>query len=82
MDDQVYFDGDPGTDSTRRHMERVLKSPESPRRWPWVIAALGSGGVWLLWQLGRAAARSGTKLARSEHLAWLQMASTGLRSGA
>jgi hypothetical protein len=58
MNDNVYFDGDPGTDSTRRHMERVLKNPEQPRRWPWVLAALGSSGVWLLWQLGRGAARA------------------------
>jgi hypothetical protein len=58
MSDNVYFEGDPGTDSTRRHMERVLKEAEQPRRWPWMLAALGSGGVWLLWQLGRGAARA------------------------
>ena len=57
MDDNVYFDGDPRTDSTRRHMERVLKAPEPARRWPWVLAAVGSGGVWLLWHLGRATVR-------------------------
>jgi hypothetical protein len=57
MNDNVYFDGDPGTDSTRRHMERVLKTPQTARRWPWMLAALGSGGVWLLWQLGRSTAR-------------------------
>lgn len=56
-DDSVYFDGDPATDSARRHMERVLKTPDTGRRWPWVLAALGSGGVWLLWRSGRAAAR-------------------------
>ncbi|PYR92252.1 MAG: hypothetical protein DMF84_14175 [Acidobacteria bacterium] len=54
----VYFDGDPGTDSTRRHMERVLKAPEPASRWPWVLALLGSGGVWLLWHLGRATVRT------------------------
>jgi hypothetical protein len=58
MNGNVYFDGDPGTDSTRRHMERVLKSPDSGRRWPWVLAALGSGAVWLLWNSGRASARA------------------------
>jgi hypothetical protein len=58
MSDGVYFDGDPETDSARRHMERVLKGGEAPRRWPWLLAALGSGGVWLLWQGGRAAART------------------------
>lgn len=57
MTDNVYFDGDPETESTRRHMERVLKAPERARRWPWVLAALGSGGVWLLWHLGRTSVR-------------------------
>lgn len=55
MSDRIYFEGDPATDSARRHMERVLKTGEPARRWPWVLAALGSGGVWMLWQLGRAA---------------------------
>ena len=58
MDDLVHFDGDPETDSARRHMERVLSGREPARRWPWVLAALGSGGVWLLWRSGRAAART------------------------
>lgn len=60
MSDSVYFDGDPGTDSARRHLERVLKSPEPASRWPWMVAALGGGGVWLLWQLGRAARTKAT----------------------
>ena len=55
MSDGVYFDGDPSVDSARRHMERVLKSPERTSRWPWILAALGSGGVWMLWRSGRAA---------------------------
>ena len=57
MTDGVYFDGDPATDSARRHMERVLKTGQPVRRWPWVLAALGSGGVWLLWRAGRSAAQ-------------------------
>jgi len=64
MDDRVYFDGDPATDSARRHMERVLKSPERASRWPWVLAALGSGGVWMLWRSGRAAARKADESAK------------------
>lgn len=55
MSDGVYFDGDPATDSARRHMERVLKG-EPTRRWPWIVAALGSGTVWMLWRAGQTAA--------------------------
>ena len=58
MNDIVHFEGDPETDSARRHLERVLKAPAPAPRWPWLIAALGSGGVWMLWRLGRAAART------------------------
>ena len=58
MNDTVHFEGDPGTDSARRHMERVLKAPEPARRNAWFAAALGGGGVWLLWQAARAAART------------------------
>ncbi len=58
MNDIVHFEGDPETDSARRHMERVLKASEPAPRWPWLVAALGSGGVWLLWRLGRAATRT------------------------
>jgi hypothetical protein len=46
----VYFDGDPAVDSSRRHMERVLKG-EPRRRWPWLVAAVGGGGLWALWRM-------------------------------
>jgi hypothetical protein len=59
MGDNVYFEGDPETDSARRHMERVLKGEPSRRKWPWMAAALGGGGLWFIWQAGRAAARAG-----------------------
>jgi hypothetical protein len=59
MSDSVHFEGDPETDSARRHMERVLNAPEpARRRWPWIVAALGGGGLWLLWHSGRVAART------------------------
>ena len=58
MNEGLHFDGDPATESARRHMERVLKNPEATSRWPWVVAALGSGSVWLLWRWGRARART------------------------
>ena len=55
MSDGPYFDGDPEIDSTRRRMERVMKGEPPPRRWPWVLAALGGGGLVLMWRAGRAA---------------------------
>jgi hypothetical protein len=58
MGEEVYLEGDPEVDSTRRHMERVLKGAPRPRRWPWFAAALGGGGLWALWRLGQDAART------------------------
>lgn len=53
----VYFEGDPATDSARRRLERLLKEPEPPpSRWPWIVAALGGGGLWMMFKWGRAAA--------------------------
>ena len=51
--DDVYFNGDPATDSTRRHLERVLNSPERSRRWPWVLAACAGGMAFALWKIRR-----------------------------
>ena len=53
----LYFDGDPAVDSSRRHMERVLKG-EPRSRWPWLAAAIGGGGLWALWRM----AARGTKV--------------------
>ena len=47
----VYFDGDPAVDSSRRHMERVLKG-EPRSKWPWLVAAVGGGGLFALWRMG------------------------------
>jgi hypothetical protein len=58
MSGGVYFEGDPATDSARRHMERVLKGERPRRRWPWLIAALGGAGVWFLWRSGRESQRT------------------------
>lgn len=49
MSDSVYFDGDPETDSSRRHMERVLKG-EPTRKWPWLLAALAGSGLFAVWR--------------------------------
>ena len=50
MTDDLYFDGDPATDSRRRHLERVLKDEPPRRRWPWVVAVVAGGGAWALWR--------------------------------
>ena len=67
MSDGPYFDGDPATDSARRHMERVLKG-EPTRKWPWLLAALGSGTVWMLYRFGleAAAGRTGSEPASQD----------------
>ncbi len=47
----LYFDGDPAVDSTRRHLERVLQGRQS-RRWPWVVAIVGgAGAAFAFWRL-------------------------------
>jgi hypothetical protein len=52
MDDRrVYFEGDPQTDSARRHLERVLSQSQEPRRrWPWVLGVLGGWTIWRAWR--------------------------------
>jgi hypothetical protein len=50
MPDDLYFDGDPATDSRRRHLERVLKEGRPRRRWPWIVAMVAGGGAWTLWR--------------------------------
>jgi hypothetical protein len=52
MVDGLYFDGDPATDSARRHLERVLKEPERRRRWPWVGAGVMAAAAWYFWPRG------------------------------
>jgi hypothetical protein len=52
MADDLYFEGDPASDSARRHMERVLKEPER-RRWPWVVGAAAAATAWYFWPRGR-----------------------------
>jgi hypothetical protein len=59
MSGDLHFDGDPATDSARRHMERVLKG-EPTRKWPWIVAALGGGGLWMLFRVGGDVARTRT----------------------
>jgi hypothetical protein len=54
MTDDLYFDGDPATDSARRHMERVLKEPERHRRWPWVVGAIAAVAAWYFWPRSQA----------------------------
>lgn len=55
MADDVYFDGDPETDSTRRHLERVLNEPRRHRRWPWVVGSVAAVAAWYFWPRRQAA---------------------------
>ena len=49
----LHFEGDPAIDSPRRHMERVLKGDNGGRRkWPFLLMALGGGGLWAIWRAG------------------------------
>ena len=52
MAEDLYFEGDPGTESTRRHMERVLRG-EPQRRWPWLLGALAGGTAFAFWRARR-----------------------------
>ena len=47
----LYLDGDPESESTRRHMERVLRG-EPRRRWPWLVGML-AGTAFTLWRMRR-----------------------------
>jgi hypothetical protein len=52
MDEDLYFEGDPASDSTRRHLERVLNEPRRRRRWPWVVGSVAAVAAWYFWPLG------------------------------
>ncbi len=54
----VYFEGDPAVDSSRRHMERVLKGENTRRRWPLLLTALAGGGLWAIWRVAAEGPRS------------------------
>jgi hypothetical protein len=54
MSDDLYFDGDPSTDSTRRQLERVMKDEPRRRRWPWVVGSLAAVAAWYFWPRGPA----------------------------
>jgi hypothetical protein len=58
--DDVHFDGDPATDSTRRQLERVLKDESRPR-WPWVAALAAGGTAFLWWQVRRRRRNNGSE---------------------
>ena len=52
MSDQLHFEGDPATDSARRHLQRVL-APEQPRK-NWLLALAAGGTAWGVWRVVRA----------------------------
>ena len=48
--DELHFEGDPETDSTRRRLERVLKEESRPR-WPWFAALAAGSTAFVFWQV-------------------------------
>ncbi len=50
--DDLHFEGDPATDSTRRRLERLMKEESRPR-WHWVAALAAGGTAFLFWQARR-----------------------------
>jgi hypothetical protein len=52
MSENYYFEGDPATDSARRHLERVLKNDKPRRRWPWVLTVIVGASAWYFWPRG------------------------------
>jgi hypothetical protein len=63
--DDLYFDGDPETDSTRRRLERVMKEPEGRRR-PWTTALVAGGSAFLFWRLLRRVRNRAEEAARTK----------------
>jgi hypothetical protein len=53
----LFFDGDPETDSTRRRLERVMKEKPARVRWPWKTALIAGSSVFMFWQLNRRRSR-------------------------
>ena len=50
--EDLHFDGDPSTDSTRRQLERIMKD-DAPRRWPWLAAVAAGSTALMFWQIRR-----------------------------
>ncbi len=64
--DEVYFDGDPEVDSTRRRLERLMQGRPKPRRWPWVVAALAGGAAgFTFWRMRSRRAHNGNAAAET-----------------
>jgi hypothetical protein len=52
--DELHFEGDPETNSTRRRLERILRAEEQPRsEWRWVAALAAGATALLFWQVRR-----------------------------
>jgi hypothetical protein len=50
--DDLYFEGDPAVDSTRRRLERILKEEPPPRpAWGWIAALAAGSTAFLFWQI-------------------------------
>jgi hypothetical protein len=65
MSDNIYFSGDPSQDSARRHLERVLKQPQT-RRWPLLAALFAGGTAFTLWRVRQRRRNNGARSAETE----------------
>jgi hypothetical protein len=67
VSNELFFEGDPESDSTRRHMERVLNAPRASKARK---AAVAGAAVWGIWRLVRAVATrkwTGGQMTRRPH---------------
>lgn len=64
--DELHFEGDPATDSTRRRLERVMKEEQPRSEWRW-IAALAAGATALLFWQVRRRRRNGNEQANAQN---------------
>jgi hypothetical protein len=59
--DDLHFEGDPATDSTRRRLERVMKVGEPRSEWKWMAALAAGAGALVFWQVRRRRRNNGSE---------------------
>jgi hypothetical protein len=68
MSESFHFEGDPATESARRHLERVLNEPaQRQRRWPAIAGMLTGLAAWYFWPRQRESRRPGESPSGARH---------------